>query len=207
MSMDYWEAQQDAAYDSYLEELYEEEFKERAIEEFTEERLRSYFLEFPHVAQNALAAHSEAKTLLTVSPSASLVFSAIAIEVGIKAALLKPVVCGLIHSEATANLISDFVLRQTGIDRFRKLIFAIVKELSNIDLRAYVRPGATKNLWEERAEVQRVRNNISHRGQMCITEDAEFALEVASSILERLLPDVLHSLGLCMDSQGEIIPR
>ena len=49
MSMDLWEYERDEAMAAYAEELYENELKDRAIEEFTEERLTSFYFENPTI--------------------------------------------------------------------------------------------------------------------------------------------------------------
>lgn len=86
-------------YDEAMSDLYEEN-KKRAIQEFTVERLQSYYLEYPGIAIPAFKALEKAQQLIASYPTASFIFSAISIEVGIKATLLKPVVYGLIHSES-----------------------------------------------------------------------------------------------------------
>ena len=91
-----WE---EAAYDEAMSALYEEQ-KEQAIEEFTVERLQSYYLQYPDIAKPAFKALTAARQLISHHPTASFIFSTISIEVGIKVTLLKPVVYCLVHSES-----------------------------------------------------------------------------------------------------------
>ena len=66
-----------------MEELYQEH-KEYAIEEFTIDRLQSFYLAHSTIAQPPLWALAEARDLLAEHPSAAQVFAAVAIEVGLK---------------------------------------------------------------------------------------------------------------------------
>jgi hypothetical protein len=81
---------EDAAYDMYMADegarLLYEEHRERAISEFTDERLQSYYLEHPALAQPALQALTDSRYLVPIHLGASLVFAAIAAEIGIKGA-------------------------------------------------------------------------------------------------------------------------
>ncbi len=112
----------DAAYELAMSALYKEHSAE-AIAEFKAARLRSFYLAAP-----AAAALAEARLLCPSHPSACVVFAAIAIEVGIKAVLLKPIVFGLLHSESVASLVTDLVIQHTGVDRFRDVRREIIED-------------------------------------------------------------------------------
>lgn len=204
MSIDYWEAQQEAAYEEYMEELYESEFRDRAVDEFTEERLRSYYVANPNILVSSLQAFREAKSVLQQSPTGSLLLSSIAIEVGIKSGILKPVVYGFIHSETAADAISDMVIKQSGIDRFRKLLVQLLADLSEVDLATFKRSGASSPLWDERSDIQKIRNRIAHRGEQCTSAEAQHAFYVASGVLLELVPAILASLGLSIGNGGQV---
>jgi hypothetical protein len=190
----------DAAYDMYMADegarLLYEEHRERAITEFTAERLQSYYLDHPLAAQAAVEALSDSRQLVKIHAGAALVFSAIAIEIGIKGALLRPVVYGLVHQESTASLITDLVMSHTSFDRFRDLLFQVLAEHGGIDLHTTKRLGASQSLWEEVARVQAMRNALVHRGERPTPEQAELSIDVATTVLENLLPSVLSRLGL-----------
>ena len=115
---------EEAAYDDYMAELYEEHKKE-AIEEFTGERLQSYYLDHKLLAKPAFDALTEARNLLSTNATAGLIFSAIAMEVGLKDTLLKPIVFGLVHAVSVATLITDLAVSPTGMDRYRELLIQI----------------------------------------------------------------------------------
>jgi hypothetical protein len=185
----------EVAYDSYMAELYEEHKKE-AIEEFTAERLQSYFIDNKLLAESATNALSEARNLLHLNATAGFIFGAIAMEVGLKTTLLKPIVHGLVHAESVAALITELTISQPSMGRYSKLLFQILEKHGGIDLNSYKRVGFKETLWEEINEVQRKRNSIMHRAETVSKEGAELAIGVASEILEKLFPTVIAKIGL-----------
>ena len=184
MSMSYEEAQQEAAYDEFVaslaEELYDEH-RDQAIEEFITERLQSYYERNSSIAVNALTFLETSKSLLDKDPTASLLYSSISTEVILKAVILKPIVSGLVHSESISELIATVLTKQTGVDRFKDLIFKILEEYVEIKEGAakYSRPESEMSLWKERELVQKVRNSVAHRAQFCSVADAQLSLAVA----------------------------
>lgn len=114
----------EAAYDEYMSHLYEEHKKE-AIGEFTDERLQAYYLNHKLLAKPSVHALSEARNLIGINKTAGFLFAAIAMEVGLKTTLLKPIVYGLVHADSVAALITDLIVSHTGMDKFRKLLFQI----------------------------------------------------------------------------------
>ncbi len=185
----------EVAYDRYMAELYEEHKKE-AIEEFTAERLQSYFIENKLLAESATKALSEARNLLHLNTTAGFIFGAIAMEVGLKTTLLKPIVHGLVHAESVAALITELTISQPSMGRYSKILFQILEKQGGIDLISYKRVGFKETLWEEINEVQRKRNAIMHRAETASKEGAELAIGVASEILEKLFPTVIAKIGL-----------
>lgn len=183
------------AYDQYMSELYEEHKKE-AIEEFTSERLRSYYSDNRLLAKPAFEALAEAKTLVEVNTSAGLVFAAISTEVGLKEALLKPIVSGMVHTASAASLITNLVVSHQGMDRYRELLLQTLREHGGVDLDTYKRPKSTKPIWEEIREVQKRRNLIIHKAESASREQAALALGVAVTIIEELFPKVVNKMGL-----------
>ena len=91
---------QDAAFDQMYERISDElypEHKERALSDFTEERLRSFYLDNPAVMRPAVDILQEVKRLQENGhSSATVVFCATAIELFLKATLLQPIVYGLV---------------------------------------------------------------------------------------------------------------
>ena len=200
MSIMTWE---EAAYDEAMSALYEEH-KEQAIQEFTVERLQSYYIHYPDIAKPAFHALSEARQLISRHPTASFIFSAISIEVGIKVTLLKPVVYGLVHSESLASIITDMVIRQTSIDRFQKLLFKILSEYGGIDLDILKRPRSPKLLWDEMKNVQKRRNQVIHRAERVNINESKQALSVAAYVLENIFPNLVEYIDLHIHKDGSV---
>ncbi|WP_435235013.1 hypothetical protein ACR30L_14785 [Psychromonas sp. PT13] len=201
MSMDLWEYQQDEVMSEYYQELCLSEFQERAIDEFTAERLSSYYVENSNLLVDSFRALEEAQKVSSLSPTSGLIMAAISIEIALKIGLLKPIVFGFVHSEAVAESISNAVVKQTGIDRFKTLLVTLLKEISHVDIVTYKRSGTKLSLWDERGEVQKRRNMISHKGSLSSSQDCQFAIDVAEAILNELLPDVLTSLNLHLQNK------
>jgi hypothetical protein len=122
-----------AEYDEAISALYEEHKKE-AIEEFTTERLQSYYINNRLLAESAINALSEARSLLPLNTTAGFIFGAIAMEVGLKTILLKPIVHGLVHTESVATLITDLTFSRMGMDNYRTLLLQILEKHGGIDL-------------------------------------------------------------------------
>lgn len=190
MSMTY----EDYIYDEAMSDLYEEHKKE-AIEEFTGERLSSYYGQNKLLAKPAFDFLAEAKKQNKLNPTVCLLFAVIAMEVGLKATLLKPIVYGLVHDESAASLITDLTISHTGMDRYRTLLLHVLKEHGGVDLNTFKRAESGKTLWEELKEVQKIRNSIMHRADKASQEKADLALEVASEILENIFPNVVAQMG------------
>jgi hypothetical protein len=185
---------EEAAYDDYMADLYDEHRKE-AIEEFTSERLSSYYSENKLLARPSFETLTEARLLNQSNPTAGLIFAAIAMEVGLKAMLLKPIVYGLVHAESVASLITDLTVSHTGMARYRTLLLHVLQAHGGVDLNTYKRSGGSKTLWEEINEIQKIRNEIMHRAEKASKINADLALGVASEIIENIFPSVISKMG------------
>ena len=172
---------------------------------FVDGRLRSYYVQHPDVAQKALGALTYSKALLTQGHAkAALVFAGSAIEIGYKAALLRPIVSGLVHTEGLAEGVMTLATGHTGIERFFDLLTAVLDEFGSVDLKTFVRSGVKRRFWDEMKEVSVLRNDIIHKGDDVTLEAAATAVEVAEALLDTILPEVLHTLALEMKS-GRIV--
>lgn len=207
MSYDEHDAAMDEFYEQISRELYPDH-KQQAIEEFTAERLRSFYITHPSVMRPAVEAVQEAKALLAAERfSPALVFSASAFELLLKATLLRPVVYGLVHHDALAELLVQRVVgRQTDIGRYEGLLAKLFEELAGINLRAICREGVTTPLLKEAAELQGLRDRILHQGTHCSHEEAERAFHVALSIYEEIVVPMIGALRLRVGEKGVIAP-
>jgi HEPN domain-containing protein len=196
MSYDEFDSAQDEMYERLSAELYSEH-KEQAIAEFTSERLRSYYLENPQVAQPAVKMLHEAEALLSQGHiDAALVFAASSCELFLKATLLRPVIHGLVHSEVLAKAIVNSTLAQTGLLRYKKLLGQLFEHLTSKKLETVMRKGAKKPLLEEIREIQEIRNDVVHQGCATTQFEAERALNVCRTAVAFVLSPLLAAVGL-----------
>jgi len=149
----------EARYEEYMDQLYKEH-REQAVEEFKDEHLQSYYSDHRLLAKPAFNALMEARHLININDTASFIFSAIAMEVGLKETLLKPIVFGLVHAASVAALITDLAISDRSMDQYRKLLLQILREHGGVDLDTYKRPDSNKLIWEEIKEIQKQRNSI-----------------------------------------------
>ena len=184
----------DEAYDRMSAELYPEH-KAQAIVEFSYERLRSFYAQNLDIVVPAVRNFKIAKSLYEAGQhAAALTFAASATELFLKGALLRPVVYGLVHSEALAELVVDAALGQTGFKRYSALLAGLFKELSHFDVKTLMREGSKVPLITEASNLQDVRNGVVHRGDEVSLEQAEWAIAVSSAVFGQILANVLGEL-------------
>jgi HEPN domain-containing protein len=205
MSVDYHDAAMDDMYEHLRDELYPEQ-REKAIIEFTGERLRSYYVGNPNVMQAAVMTLREAKALATSKHySAALIFSASAYELLLKATLLRPVLHGLVHNEALAEILAQKLLGNiTDISRYEDLLAKLFYEIASLKLDTLTRPGSNARLIVEIVRYQKIRNRIVHAGVVCGIDEAEAAQEVGIAIFSQIVEPFLAALGLRSDDKGMI---
>ena len=199
MSYDYQDAAWDDAYERVARELYPEQ-KALAILDFTYDRLRSYYVQHKDLLVPAVRTYNLAESLLKVNhPAPSFVFAVSAIELFLKACLLRPVVAGLVHSEAVADLLVESSLSQTGFKRYGTLLAGLFKELMRIEISSIVRQDASRPILEEVAQLQDRRNAVIHRGEDVSLEEASRALAIAKAVFDQILAPVLNELGMSLE--------
>ena len=204
MSYDAFDAAQDEMYERLSEELYPQH-RDQAVSEFTSERLRSYYTANPCVMRPAVDAIHEGKLLLQNGHNAAaLVFFVTAIEVLLKATLLKPVVHGLVHNEGLANAIVEQALGQTGFARYTGLLAKLFAELLDMDVKAIKIAGALNSLLDECTTLQQERNAVVHQGASIAEERAYRGRRVAEAVLDLVVHPMLAQLDLKVLENGEI---
>ncbi len=206
-----WEAAQEAAAEENFEkqarewvrdnaaefarEFFEDNYEE-AIQVFTAERLQSYYVEHPDVAFPAFETLGYARSLMPTHPRAAFVFGVASTELIIKNVLLRPLISGLVHIEDLALLIVEQSMNQTSVGRYHKILAGIVAEFSSFDLSNFKRSGSNQTLWEEIQNIQVARNGVVHQGETVETEMATRSIEIADTLLNVMLPDILSKLKL-----------
>ncbi len=192
-----WQAE-DWALDQYLYH------SKLALEEFTAERLTAYFKSRPNVAQAPRAFTREASALKGTHPTSAFLMAAIALEVTVKDVFLRPIVFGLVHSDAAAGLITDMAIRVTRYDRLQDLLFPLLHEHAKLDFRGMRRTTRSPQLVAELAEIQSLRNQVVHSAVAAKLEDAERAVASAEYLLDRALPVLTRNLGLHLHADHSV---
>ncbi|MCX5717556.1 MAG: hypothetical protein NTW44_04440 [Nitrospirae bacterium] len=200
------DARMDEFWDQMSKELYPEH-KEQAIEEFTTERLQSFYLKNPEILAPGIRMYIEAKELQEKHPSASYVFATSAIELFLKSSLLKPVVYGLVHNESLAEIIVETALGSPGFERYKKLLSRLFTELIKLDITKAMNIGSDKCLLQEASEIQAKRNKIIHQGMVVGADDAKFAIGVAYGVLHHIINPMLLGIRVWMDKKGTVLKR
>jgi hypothetical protein len=80
---------------------------------------------------------------------------------------------------------------QTGFDRYRNLLSRRFQELANLDISTVSRDGVSVALIDESRRVQDLLNEIIHEGHMCDAAAAENAFDIAVSVFDKIVVDVL----------------
>jgi hypothetical protein len=205
MSNDEFDNAENKFYEKISQELYPEH-KVQAIDEFASERLRSFYISNPKVMQPAVAALQEGKLLREISKhSPAIVFYVSAIELFLKATLLKPVVYGLVHNEALSEIIVKYTFSQTGFDRYEELLSNLFSRFINIDFKSIKRKNAKSTLFTECKELQKIRNSIIHQGAKYSEAYSKKAHYVAIAVYEDIIFPMIKALGLRVGEEGKII--
>jgi hypothetical protein len=204
MSYDAFDAARDEMYEQISKELYPDH-KTQAISEFTTSRLQSYYVKNPMVMQPAVEAVQKGAKLRTDGHhAAAVVFFVTAIELFLKATLLKPVVHGLVHNDEFAELIVRQSLGQSGFVRYTALLKKLFLDLVSLDIATIHRPLISTPLIDECAHQQKLRNLIIHQGASATIDEAQDAQVVAAAVFELVVQPMLSALGLWIVGRGEI---
>jgi hypothetical protein len=192
--------EQEAAKDEFIEEI-----SLQAISDFTNERLRSFYEQNTNLMRPAIDAFQEGKKLYNSTYySASLVFFMTCIELLLKATILKPIVSGLVHHEALAEIIVEHTLGQAGFDRYEKLLEILISTFADLELKKISRDNESAKLFNECKALQQIRNKIIHRGDVCTKENAENARKVSVAVYELIVKPILGALDLKVGENGVI---
>lgn len=204
MSYDEADAWQDAAMESLYSEFFEdpntrasfyEELYDEIVRDFTAARLRSYFAENPDLVAPAARALDDARVLVDGHTTAGFMFGAIAVEVALRAVLLRPIVYGLVHSETAAALITKLAIAHQD-ENFTKVLLDLLASFGGVDPRTKYRNVGGPKLWDEMLTIRQKRNGVVHRAETATKDEAQLAIAVAACVIEDLFPGVVDTLGL-----------
>lgn len=120
--------------------------------------------------------------------------------------LLKPVVYGLVHHEALADIIVQHALGQAGFDRYEGLLANLILTFTNMNLKEICRKDSPTKLLTECTQLQKLRNQIIHQGAHCNETDAEKAHHISVAVYELIVRPMLYALKLTVEEKGVIKP-
>lgn len=176
------------------------EHTDEIIDEFRSERLSSYYLKYPTVILPAFKSLNKGKSLYEIGHySAAFVFFISAIEIFLKAGIIKPVVYGLVHNENLADIILDMTAGQTGVIRYKKLLKKLISTFTNEDTEKDF-----DLFFGKFGTMQDRRNDIIHKGDDCSEKDAEDAGKIANEAFTSIVKPMLEALNLTTDESGLI---
>lgn len=183
--------QNDADWDRMLDDIgpeYAEQAFADAIDQFTTERLQSYYLAHPTVLGPAHLALADARGFLAHHPTAACIFAGTAVDVALIGGLIRPFVFGLIHDEDLASIVAENVGDQ-GMGRLWRVVKALLE----------ARAPNTVNIDDVKEKAWLFRNRAVHTGERIEPEVAAEAVALATTLVEAAVPKLLQSIGLTLD--------
>lgn len=209
----------DAARDEWIDEL-REEFRLELHDEISEEAVRTFTRELAYKALKGLspqvlkvkAVLDEAEAVRSVSPSATVLFAASAVEITLKKLILEPLIVGLIHNEGAAEFFTRALVGQHSLKLARERVVELLEKVVGYDLKQYVRTGASISLLNETIALAKQRDGIVHRGDKATEADAAQALTLAAETLDGVFDTVLGYFDLRLirhddEARGYLFPR
>lgn len=192
-----WDSDHDESFFAAIDDI-----REQAKAEFAYDRLQSYYLAHRDICKPAASALERARSLLSISPPASLVFAITSAEVCIKNIILRPMTYGFVHQDYAAKFISDLATLHSGWDRFKDLLREVLREKVGVDLYAVTIEGSSVLLWPEFTRLVVARNGVVHRGEDTDQASASSALQISAQLLYAIVPKLLSNIGLNLDGAG-----
>lgn len=188
-----------AEYDADLAlESLTERISEEAVDFFKAELSKGALLKLSPSVIRVREVIAEAERVRSVSPSATVLFSAVAVEITVKKLILEPLIAGLIHNQDAAPLITAALVGNHALYRARDLMVKLTKVAANYDLATHTRPGGSKPLLDETKELASQRDFILHRGEMASEASAIRSLVLADAMLNGVFAKLLRAFDLQM---------
>ncbi len=186
------------AYDEWAAQLSRE-----AVEQFSKERLFAVYAKEHRILSPAMGAIQRAQA--NGGADISLVLGAAAIEWYLKMALLRPIMRGLVHVEALADLIVDRVVgKQDWVSSSVELVKPVFEHLTGTNISGIRRPGVTTPLWQECAELREARNRFVHLSQSTKPNPGASLppIEVALAVQNLIVLPLLDAIGVEQREHG-----
>jgi hypothetical protein len=183
-----------------LEEHYYDYWYSDIIEDYKDEALSSFFEVNENILLTSYTAQIEAKKLIVISPSATILFTFTAIETAIKHILLKPMIYGMTHNENVAELIVEKFLKQSNVNSYIDLAFNLVKKATELELKD-AKTTNGKSIKKEIVALSKKRNDIIHSGKLYNKSDAEDALMILEELYNKIIIKMLEHIGFTISNK------
>lgn len=180
-----------------------ERISDEAVAQFKGERAESALRNVSPAVLRVREVIAEANRVRAVSPSATVLFAATAVEISLKKLILEPFIAGLIHNEDAAPLITAALVGNHALQRARQLAVELLKVAAGFNLEAHIRQGETLPFLSEAKALASQRDAIAHRGEMATDKNAEHALVLADEMLNGVFAKLLWAFDLRMVHPGE----
>ena len=174
-----------------------------AVEQFSKERLFSVYVKEPRILSPAMSAIQRAQA--DGGADIGLVLGAGAIEWYLKMALLRPIVRGLVHVEALADLIVERVAGERhSIAQCAKALAPVFEQLTGRNILDIKRPGVAVPLWQECEDLREARNRFVHLSQSSKPNPGASLppIEVALAVQNLIVLPLLDSIGVEQREHG-----
>jgi len=195
MSIDYFEAQQQAA---------EEEFWENVPKQLHEESVKGYLGVYGDAIDARVATLSEMAGRLQTAGEhgATLTVATTVIEIMIQYFCVRPIVEGAFLSDVWAITLAKWIVEARAQDQ-RKILVGILR-VWGIDLNEIKLRDGTRKLWQTIHElILPKRHQFVHRGDTVTPEDAATALECADCFRREIVSQIAAKLGFTLDKTQE----
>ena len=184
-------------YDAMIDVADEAEYNHwytKIVEDFKTEVSLSFFEDNKNILEISYNAQDEAKKLIDISPSGTILFTFTAIETAIKNIILQPIIYGMTHNKNVADLIVKKFLKQSNVDAYTNLAFDLLEQVIDLKL-SDVKTSYGKLITSEIKTLAGKRNNIIHSGVLYNRSDAEHALNLLKDLHSNIIIVMLRHMG------------
>lgn len=181
----------DALQDEQMNDLYEQ-FKMQYESEFTFEKIEKFYTTNRDIVKAPLKNLSEALTLFENQYfTPAFTHAIIAIEIGIKSVLIKPILYSLVIDCKAGDLLYSQTFKYKSLQDINVFYYDILEEFTKLDFKKKRRDNSNITIWDEWKKLQKIRNEVFHQGISVEKTEAENAINMASYVLEEIIPTFL----------------
>lgn len=193
----------DILYEKMMDDLYAE-FKEQFEDEFIHERMCKFYKNHRMIAEAAFKNLHESTILFgSKNYSSAFMHAIIAIEVGIKSVIIRPMLYSLAIDNKVGDLLFKYTFKNKSLPQIPKAYYEILKEIMGLDFESIKRQDCKDEIRKEWDSLQEKRNEFVHQGIFLKKEEAENAINMASYVCGEILPSVLDKFYMYIEN-GEI---